>query len=38
MLKAIKIRIYPNKTQEQKLNSILGSYRFVFNKCLNYKK
>ena len=38
MLKAIKIRIYPNKTQEQKLNSLLGSYRFVFNQCLQYKK
>lgn len=38
MLKAIKIRLYPNKTQENKLNSLLGSYRFVFNQCLSYKK
>lgn len=38
MLKAIKIRLYPNKTQESKLNSLLGSYRFVYNQCLAYKK
>lgn len=38
MLKAIKIRLYLNKTQENKLNSLLGSYRFVYNQCLAYKK
>ena len=38
MLKAIKIRLYPNKVQESKLNSLLGSYRFVYNQCLAYKK
>lgn len=38
MLKAIKIRLYPNKSQESKLNSLLGSYRFVYNQCLAYKK
>lgn len=38
MLKAIKIRLYPNKTQENKLNSLLGSYRFVYNQCLSFKK
>jgi putative transposase len=38
MLKAIKIRLYPNKNQEIKLNSLLGSYRFVFNQCLAFKK
>jgi putative transposase len=38
MLKAIKIRLYPNKTQENTLNSLLGSYRFVFNQCLAFKK
>ena len=37
-LKGIKIRLYPNKIQERELNSILGGYRFVYNKCLNYKK
>lgn len=38
MLKAIKIKLYPNKTQENNLNSLLGSYRFVYNQCLAYKK
>ena len=38
MLKAIKIRLYPNKTQENSLNSLLGSYRFVYNQCLAFKK
>lgn len=38
MLKAIKIRLYPNMTQENTLNSLLGSYRFVFNQCLSFKK
>jgi putative transposase len=38
MLKAIKIRLYLNNEQEQKINSLLGSYRFVFNQCLSYKK
>lgn len=38
MLKAIKIRLYPNKTQKIKLNSLLGSYRFVYNQSLAFKK
>ncbi len=38
MLRAIKIRLYPNKTQEEYINSLLGSYRFVYNQCLNIKK
>lgn len=38
MLKAIKIRLYPNKTQKKQLLNLLGSYRFVFNNCLAYKK
>ena len=38
MLKAIKIRLYPNTTQENTLNSLLGSYRFVYNQCLSFKK
>ena len=38
MLKAIKIRLYPNPTQENTLNSLLGSYRFVYNQCLAFKK
>ena len=31
MLRAIKVRLYPNKTQEQTLNKVLGCYRFVYN-------
>jgi putative transposase len=38
MLKAIKIRLYPTTQQEEYINSLLGSYRFVFNQCLNLKK
>lgn len=38
MLKGIKIRLYLNNEQEQRINSLLGSYRFVFNQCLAYKK
>ena len=38
MLRAIKIRLYPNKTQEQTLNKVLGCYRFVYNKMLALKQ
>src|SRR5574344_1384516 len=38
MLRAIKVRLYPNKTQEQTLNKVLGSYRFVYNHMLALKK
>jgi len=38
MLRAIKIRLYPNKTQEEYISSLLGSYRFVYNQCLALKK
>lgn len=38
MLKALKVRIYPNNNQVDYLNNLLGSYRFVFNSCLNLKK
>jgi len=37
MLKALKIRLYPNKTQEVQINKLLGCYRFVYNKCLDKK-
>ena len=37
MLKALKIRLYPNKTQEIQINKLLGCYRFVYNQCLNKK-
>jgi len=38
MLRAIKIRLYPNKAQEQTLNKVLGCYRFVYNKTLALKQ
>ena len=38
MLRAIKIRLYPNKTQEQVLNKVLGCYRFVYNQMLARKQ
>lgn len=38
MLKALKIRLYPNKTQEETINKLLGCYRFVYNQCLGLKK
>ena len=38
MLRAIKIRLYPNKEQERKLNKILGCYRFVYNHMLAIKQ
>lgn len=37
MLKAIKIRLYPNNEQEIYINKLLGSYRFVYNQCLDRK-
>ena len=38
MLRAIKVRLYPNKTQEQVLNKVLGCYRFVYNHMLARKQ
>ena len=38
MLRAIKVRLYPNKTQEQTLNKVLGCYRFVYNHMLGRKQ
>ncbi len=37
MLRAIKIRLYPNENQEIYINKLLGSYRFVYNQCLDKK-
>ena len=37
MLKALKIRIYPNRTQATQINKLLGCYRFVYNQCLEKK-
>ena len=38
MFRAIKIRLYPNKQQEQSINKILGCYRFVYNHMLALKQ
>ena len=38
ILRAIKIRLYPNKTQKQTLNKVLGCYRFVYNQMLALKQ
>ena len=37
MLKAIKIRLYPNLDQQIYINKLLGTSRFIYNQCLNYK-
>ena len=37
MLKAIKIRLYPNVTQATQINKLLGCYRVVYNQCLARK-
>ena len=38
MLRAIKIRLYPNNEQEQTINKTLGCYRFVYNHMLALKQ
>jgi putative transposase len=38
MLRGIKIRIYLSNEQEIKINSLMGSYRFVYNQSLSLKK
>jgi len=38
MLKAIKVRIYPNEEQASYINRQLGCCRFVYNSCLAYRK
>ena len=37
MLKAIKIRIYPDAVQMHYINCMLGTSRFVYNDCLAYR-
>jgi putative transposase len=37
MLRAVKIRLYPNKEQATQINKLLGCYRVVYNQCLNRK-
>jgi len=38
MFRAVKVRLYPNKEQEQELNKVLGAYRFVYNYMLAKKQ
>ena len=38
MLKAIKIRIYPDADQKQFISNQLGCCRLIYNKLLDYKK
>ena len=38
MLRAIKVRLYPNKEKEQAINQLLGCYRFVYNYMLALKR
>lgn len=37
MLKAIKVRLYPNKEQIDYINNLIGCSRFVYNSCLAHK-
>ena len=37
MLQAIKIKLYPIQDQIIYINKLLGTSRFVYNQCLNYK-
>lgn len=38
MLKAIKLRLYPNDEQVDYINKQLGCCRFVYNQCLQFRK
>ncbi|MDV7401127.1 helix-turn-helix domain-containing protein, partial [Arthrospira platensis SPKY1] len=37
MLKAIKVRLYPNQIQGDYIVNLLGCCRFAYNSCLDYK-
>ena len=37
MLRAIKVRLYPNKQQATQINKLLGSYRVTYNQALDRK-
>ena len=37
MIRAVKIRLYPNATQATQINKLLGCYRVVYNQCLARK-
>ena len=38
MLKALKVRIYPTKSQQELLAKLFGDYRFVYNRSLALKE
>ena len=38
MIRSIKIRIYPNKTQSQIIEQTLGTLRYLWNTYLGYNK
>lgn len=38
MFRAIKVRLYPDEQQKQKINKLLGCYRFVYNQMLARKQ
>ena len=37
MLKVVKVRLYPNKEQQQLIHKTFGSCRFVYNQLLDAK-
>jgi putative transposase len=37
MIQAIKIKLYPSDDQIIYINKLLGTSRFIYNQCLNYK-
>lgn len=37
MLQAIKIKLYPTEDQKIYINKLVGTTRFVYNKCLSFK-
>ena len=37
MLRAVKIRLYPDVIQATQINMLLGCYRVVYNQCLARK-
>lgn len=38
ILRAVKVRIYPNKEQTSTIDKVLGCYRFVYNTMLSHKQ
>ena len=38
MLRAVKVRLYPNKEQQQIISSQIGGARYVYNRTLALKK